>query len=72
MPRSLESKEYLVDNRFTIADIAVSYALYLGRTIQLDQRYKPQTTAYLERMMDRPAFKRANQQGEPMQLPSRD
>ena len=26
----LENHEYLVDNRFTIADIAVSYALYLG------------------------------------------
>ncbi len=31
-----------------------------------------QPTIDLERMMERPAFKRANQQGEPMQLPSRD
>ncbi|MCB1688256.1 MAG: glutathione S-transferase family protein [Halioglobus sp.] len=68
----LETNEYLVDNRFTIADIAVGYALYLGRAIQLDKRYKPQTVAYLERMMERPAFKRADAQGEPMQLPKRD
>ncbi len=66
----LESHEYLVDNRFTIADIAVSYALYLGRAIKLDKRYKPQTVAYLERMMARPAFQRADQQGEPMKLPN--
>jgi glutathione S-transferase len=68
----LESNDYLVDNRFTIADIAVGYALFLGRQIQLDQRYKPQTAAYLDRLMERSAFKRANEQGEPMALPSRD
>jgi glutathione S-transferase len=61
----------LVDNRFTIADIAVTYALYLGRAIQLHQKYKPQTLAYLERLMERPAFKRAEEQGEPLQLPDR-
>jgi glutathione S-transferase len=67
----LESHEFLVDNRFTIADIAIAYALYLGRAIQLDKRYKPKTAAYLERMMERAAFKRADEQGEAMQLPDR-
>ena len=67
----LQSHEYLVDNRFTIADIAVRYALYLGRAIQLDARYTPQTVDYLQRMMQRPAFKRAESQGEPLQLPDR-
>ncbi len=65
----LESHEYLVDNRFTIADIAVGYALYLGRALKLDERYKPQTAAYLQRLMDRPGFKRADEQGEPLLLP---
>lgn len=65
----LESHEFLVDNRFTIADIAVAYALYLGRGLKLDQKYQPQTTAYLERLMERPAFKRANEQGEAFELP---
>ena len=65
----LESHEYLVDNRFTIADIAIGYALYLGRVLKLDQRYKPQTAAYLQRLMDRPAFKRADEQGEALALP---
>ena len=67
----LETHEFLVDERFTIADIAVGYALYLGRAIQFDQHYQPQTAEYLARLMARPAFQRAEQQGEPLQLPSR-
>ena len=72
LDRHLEANEYLVDKRFTIADIAVGYALYLGKALQLDERYKPQTMAYLERMMERPGFKRADEQGEPLQLPGKE
>jgi len=68
----LEKHEYLVDNRFTVADIAVSYALYLGRVLKFDERYKPQTADYLQRLMERPAFRRADEQGEPLQLPARE
>ena len=56
----LESHDYLVDERFTVADIAVGYALYLGRSLKLDDRYKPQTRAYLERLLARPALQRAD------------
>jgi glutathione S-transferase len=65
----LENHQYLVDNRFTVADIAVSYALYLGRALKFDERYKPQTAEYLQRLMARPGFIRADEQGEPLQLP---
>jgi glutathione S-transferase len=65
----LETHEYLVDNRFTVADIAVGYALYLGKALKFDERYKPQTADYLQRLMARPGFKRADDQGEPLQLP---
>jgi glutathione S-transferase len=65
----LENHEYLVDNRFTIADIAVGYALYLGVALKLDERYKPQAREYLERLMERPAFKRATDFGEQLVLP---
>ena len=65
----LEDHEYLVDNRFTIADIAICYALIFARTLKLDDRIKPQTLAYLDRMIARPAFQRANAQGEPLQMP---
>ncbi|WP_209428120.1 glutathione S-transferase family protein [Pararhodobacter sp. SW119] len=59
----LEGADWLVADRFTAADIAVGYALYLGRVIGLDVHYKPQTAAYLERLTARPAFRRAVVQG---------
>ena len=65
----LENNAYLVDDRFTIADIAVGYALYLGRFLKFSDRFQPQTAAYLERLMERPAFQRADGKGEPLQLP---
>lgn len=61
--------EYLVDNRFTIADIAVGYALHLGRALKFEERYQPQTREYLQRLMQRPGFKRADEQGEPLVMP---
>ena len=61
--RSVEARvaerEYLCAGRFTIADIAVGFALYFGTRLGLDARYKPNTRAYLERLMARPAFERA-------------
>ena len=42
-----------------MADIVVHYALFLGRSLGLDQRYKPNCLAYLDRLMQRPAFQRA-------------
>jgi glutathione S-transferase len=64
----LENNDYLVDNRFTIADIAVGYALFLGVALKLDERYAPQVRDYLARLTERPAFLRANEFGEPLQL----
>lgn len=59
----LEGRSYLVDDRFTIADIAVGYALYLGRELRLHERYQPQTLAYLERLLERDALQRADALG---------
>lgn len=56
---ALEDREFLCADRFTIADIAVHYALFLGRSLALDRRYKPNCSRYLESMMQRPAFQRA-------------
>jgi len=67
----LENHDYLVDGRFTVADIAVGYALYLACALQLDDRFQPQTRAYLERLKQRPAFQRADAFGEPLVLPPR-
>ena len=60
----LESHDYLVDKRFTIADIAIGYALYLADTLKLGEscgrNFAPQTQAYLDRLRERPAFQRAD------------
>ncbi len=56
---ALDGREFLCAERFTVADIAVHFALFLGRTLGLDARYKPNCLAYLERLMERPAFQRA-------------
>lgn len=52
------NREYLCDNRFTIADIAVGFALYLGEILKLDADYTPQVKDYLARLKERPAFKK--------------
>ena len=56
----LESSDYLCGNRFTAADIAVGYALYLAARLKLDGALKPQTRAWYERITARDAFKRAD------------
>ena len=64
----LDSAEFLCAGRFTAADIAVGYALYLGEVIGLAPHFKPQTRAYLERLKQRPAFQRANEPGTPLKV----
>ena len=59
-------REFLCDGRFTIADIAISYALFFGELLGLDKDYSPQVKDYLVRMKARPAFKKAQLIGEDM------
>lgn len=65
----LLENEYLVDNRFTVADIAVAYALILARFLKFDDRMQPQTLAYMDRLTQRDAYKRTDALGEPMTMP---
>ena len=58
---ALEDQEFLCAGRFTMADIAVHYALFLGETLGLAERYKPRSRDYLERLKARPAFRRARE-----------
>ena len=51
--------EFLCEGRFTIADIAIGYALFLGQNLGIAEDYKPQTLDYLERLKARDGFQRA-------------
>ena len=54
---ALEGREFLVGGRFTIADIAVGYALQFGDRLGLSDCYKANCKRYLASLYDRPAYK---------------
>ncbi|MEW6997666.1 glutathione S-transferase family protein [Colwelliaceae bacterium BS250] len=56
LDQHLLDREYLCAAKFTVADIAVGYALFLGEQLGLDKYYQPQTLNYLQRLKARPAF----------------
>jgi glutathione S-transferase len=70
----LETRNWLVDDRFTVADICVGYALYLADTLSLgkacEREFQPQTASYLARLRERPAFRRADAIGRDSSEPS--
>ncbi len=63
--RSVESalgdRDYLVADRFTIADICVAYALVLANSLSIDEAFTPAVKKYWDRMNERAAFQRANE-----------
>lgn len=56
---SLEGKEYLCSDRFTIADICVSYAIHLAGSLGIHQALKPNIKRWSEKLFERKAFKKA-------------
>ncbi len=58
--RRLEHSMFMAADRFTMADIAIGYAILLASVLPpLENCITPTTKAYLNRLRDRPAFKRA-------------
>lgn len=55
----LGGRDYLVGQRFTVADIAVGYAIYLANFINILGEDAPKCSAYYNRLSSRPAFQRA-------------
>lgn len=55
----LEGREWLAGDRFTVADIAVGYALYLSRMTRLEHHLTDRLRDYLGRLTARPGFQRA-------------
>ena len=56
LEKSLNSREYLCSNRFTIADICVSYALFLAKSLGIDEAFKPNITRWTSMLFEREAF----------------
>ena len=50
---------YLCAGRFTAADVSVGYALMLGESLGLDDRFPPAVLAYWRRLKERRAYRRA-------------
>ncbi|MET0251690.1 MAG: glutathione S-transferase family protein, partial [Novosphingobium sp.] len=59
--RHLAEREYLCAGRFTVADIAVTYALHLATLAGLDRLVPDSLKAYRDRMTARAAFAQAIQ-----------
>lgn len=60
LENALQDKEYLCADRFTIADIAVGFALiFADKGLSLGDGFKPNTRAYYERLQQRPALQKA-------------
>jgi glutathione S-transferase len=55
----LGGAEYAAAGRFTVADIAIAYALMLTKTVHLWDQIPASLQAYFARCADRPAFVRA-------------
>jgi glutathione S-transferase len=53
---ALEGREYLCADRFTIADIAVSYALFFAKRLKIDEAFTPNIQRWYDRVTARPAF----------------
>ena len=60
----ITDREYLVADKFTIADIAITFALYFGELLNLSEQYTPQVADYLQRMKARPAFQKIQPMGK--------
>tara|TARA_B100000575_G_C23068990_1_gene615656 strand:- start:705 stop:1325 length:621 start_codon:yes stop_codon:yes gene_type:complete len=56
LEESLSDKEYLCSNRFTLADICVSYAINLADTLGIHQALKPNIKRWSDNLFSRPAF----------------
>ena len=56
LEKSLEDKDYLCSNRFTIADICVSYAINLAEALGIEQAFKPNIKRWSDNLFSRPAF----------------
>lgn len=53
------NRTYLCANRFTIADIAITYAIVLAQSLDIQEVFTPNVKRYWDGITQRPAFQRA-------------
>lgn len=56
---AMETRTYLCADRFTMADIAVGYAIHLANSLGMATEFTPGIAAYFARLQTRPAYQRA-------------
>lgn len=57
--RLSDGRQWIMGDKFTIADISCGDALRIGKFVQLDGSYPPNVAAYFERIEGRPAYQKA-------------
>ncbi len=65
LKRRLGESAYLAGPDFTAADISCGYAIGFARSLGVGDRLDPILVDYLDRLLDRPAYKRAAVVGQP-------
>jgi glutathione S-transferase len=68
--RQLASASMMAGEKFTAADISVTYALGMAETLNLADKFGPEIVAYRGRMAERPAFQRALAKWSPQAKPA--
>ena len=56
---SLADRDYLAAGRFTVADVAIGFALLLAEILKLDVDFGPNVQAYWARLKQRPGYLKA-------------
>ena len=57
---ALSNAQYLCAGRFTAADVAVGFGLFLATQLKIDGEFPPPVRDYLDRLLARDAFRRAS------------
>jgi glutathione S-transferase len=63
--RTLADRDWLVADRFTMADISVGYALLLAKSLKIDNGFPSNVAAYWQRLKARDGFGRAKTAQKP-------
>ena len=56
---TLEDREFLCSDRFTIADVCVSYAITLADSLGIEQAFKPNIKRWTDMLFEREAYKKS-------------